>query len=160
MELCSFGKTACGKNGGESEVIGNNGAAQHAKVKEERAFGEVGIPQKASDDGVVNEGIWLGNIVEQLESITQIAIFRNSTEFDETTHGVVVGGEAEADGSGVELLKVGHRPTPLHGRFMAAQHRLGLALETKRHFDFVVCRFGLFILNVINHRLKLNPIPV
>lgn len=117
-----IGEATRADHGRESEAIGGDGAAQHAEIKEEAVHGEVGFPEKAPHDGVVNEGVWLGHLVEQLEGITQIAVFRNGAELDETTHGVVVGGEAEADGSRVELLKVGHRRTPLalHFHFMAA----------------------------------------
>ena len=122
---------------------------QHAEVKEEAVSGEEGI-QEASDDGVVNEGIWLGHLVEQVECIIQVAVLGERTELDEAAHGVVVGGEAEADGSGVELLEVGHGGTPL--QFMAAQwggcHHLHLDLERQRHS--AVCRFEFSIIKAEN----------
>lgn len=122
---------------------------QHAEVKEEGVSGEVRI-QEASDDGVVNEGIWLGHLVEQVECIIQVAVLGERTELDEAAHGVVVGGEAEADGSGVELLEVGHGGTPL--QIMAAQwggcHHLHLVLERQRHF--AVCRFEFSIIKPEN----------
>ncbi len=52
--------------------------------------GELAL-QVTSHYGIVNECIWLGNCIKNLEGIIKIAIFGDSTELDESAHGIVIG---------------------------------------------------------------------
>lgn len=94
-------------DGREGEFVGRNGSVKHLGVEVDAGSGGLGL-QVGSDDGVVDEGVWVGDFFEQLEGVVEIAEWREGAELEDATDGVVVCGEAEADDLGVELLELGH----------------------------------------------------
>lgn len=122
--LRSAGDAAGAEEGGEGEVVGAEVAVEHFGVEvEEDGEADVDISagrhEIAIEDGIVEEDVGFGNAVEHLESVVQVAMMMimelllsvKAQLLDNPADGVVVGGEAEADDLGVELLELGHRRT-------------------------------------------------
>lgn len=111
VELLPFFNSVLGAagshDGREREFVGRNGSVKHLGVEVEAVSGGLG-GQVGSDDGVVDEGVRVWNCVEQLEGVAEIARRGEGAELEDATDGIVVGGEAEADDLGVELLELGH----------------------------------------------------
>ena len=64
--------------------------------------------QVTSHEGIVNESIRVRQCIEQMQGIVKIFVFRDGTDLDEATHGIIVSGEVELDEVGVVLFEVGH----------------------------------------------------
>lgn len=96
--------------GREREPIGSHRLVQHLYVEEDGAGGEAAV-EVASDDGIIYEGVRVREALEDTEGVIEVLVGgrRDGAEFDDAPHGVVVGGETEADELGVELAEVvGH----------------------------------------------------
>lgn len=112
------------EDAGEGEVVGFLRAGAAELREEARGGGEVAARGVSADDGVVEEGGWVGNLVEQVAGGGEVAMggvgAEEEGEEEEKGRGgwrrrrvvaVVEGGEEE---KGVELLGLGEGERRAH----------------------------------------------
>lgn len=87
--------------------IGGSGGAEHSAEEMEGGLrkGGGGV---ASDDGVPSKGVWVGNLVEHLVGVVEIAIDGGGTELEDLGGRKWVLEEEVSDHLGVDLEELVH----------------------------------------------------